>query len=167
MAETLGTETKTKTNADLGRRCREVLGDEYARVLKHCKIVKLRMNPEPKKNGRRKMRVLLKGYMEPQDWTGKSDSPTAMASSIKMLISMGVDSDDTDIVDLDDDVISAGDVETTFLVCDEYGPGEIPRWIGYKPYPGAKLRMFQLKEPLYGQQDASYRWWESISEWLM
>ena len=151
----------------IGRRCREVFGDEYARVLKHCKVVKLRMNPEPKKNGRRKMRLLLKGYMEPQDWTGKSDSPTAMASSIKMLISMGVDPDDKDIVIMDDDVVSAGDIETAFLVCDEYGPDEIPRWIGYKPYPGAKLRIFQLKGPLYGQRDASYRWWESISEWLM
>ena len=96
----------------IGRRCREVFGDEYARVIKHCKIVKLRMNPEPKKNGRRKMRLLLKGYMEPQDWTGKSDSPTAMASSIKMLISMGVDPDDEDIVIMDDDVVSAGDIDS-------------------------------------------------------
>ena len=161
---------KAELESVIGRRCREVFGDEYARVLKHskhCKIVKLRMNPEPKKNGRRKMRLLLKGYMEPQDWTGKSDSPTAMASSIKMLISMGVDPDDKDIVIMDDDVVSAGDIETAFLVCDEYGPDEIPRWIGYKPYPGAKLRIFQLKGPLYGQRDASYRWWESISEWLM
>ena len=126
-------------------------------MLKHCKIVKLRMNPEPKKDGRRKMRLLLKGFMEPWEWTGESDSPTAMASSIKMLISMGVDSDDTEIVDIEDAVMSAGDIETAFLVCDEYGPSEIPRWVGYKPYPGAKLRIFQLKGPLYGQRDASYR----------
>ena len=36
-----------------------------------------------------------------------------MASSIKMLISMGVDPDDKDIVVMDDAVVSAGDIETT------------------------------------------------------
>ena len=56
---------KAELEAVIGKRCREVFGDEYARALKHCKIVKLRMNPEPKKDGRRKMRLLLKGYMEP------------------------------------------------------------------------------------------------------
>ena len=48
---------KAELESVIGRRCREVFGDEYARVLKHCKVVKLRMNPEPKKNGRRKMRL--------------------------------------------------------------------------------------------------------------
>ena len=28
------------------------------------------------------------------------------------------------------------------------------------------MRVFQLLGPLYGQRDASYRWWESLSAWL-
>ena len=142
-------------------------GDEYARVLKHHKVVRLRMNPEPTKSKRKKMRLLLKGYMEPADWTGRSDSPTALASSIKMLVAMGVDPKDVDIVTVDDDIISAGDISTAFLMANEYGPDEMPRYVGYKAYKGAKLRIFQLKGPLYGQRDAGYRWWESISEWLL
>ena len=158
---------KAELDSVIGRRCRELHGDEYARVLKHHKVVRLRMNPEPKKNKRKKMRLLLKGYMEPADWTGKSDSPTALASSIKMLVAMGVDPKDVDIVTVDDDIISAGDISTAFLMANEYGPDEMPRYVGYKAYKGAKLRIFQLKGPLYGQRDAGYRWWESISEWLL
>ena len=158
---------KAELESVIGRRCRELHGDEYARVMKHSKVVKLRMNPEPKKNSRKKMRLILKGYMEPAEWTGKSDSPTAMASSIKMLVAMGVDPQDIDIVSLDDDVISAGDISTAFLLADDYDPGDMPRYVGYKPYKGAKLRVFQLLGPLYGQRDAGYRWWESISNWLL
>ena len=43
----------------------------------------------------------------------------------------------------------------------------MPRYVGYKPYMEAKLRVFQQKGPLYGQRDAGYRWWESISQRLM
>ena len=53
---------KAELESVIGRRCRERHGDEYARVLEHNKVVRLRMNPEPKKNSR-KMRLLLKGYM--------------------------------------------------------------------------------------------------------
>ena len=80
---------------------------------------------------------------------------------------MGVDPDDIDIVGLEDDVISIGDITATFLMCDDYGADETPRWVGFKPYPGAKLRIFQPRGPLYGQRDAGYRWWESISKWLL
>ena len=92
-----------------------MFGDEYSRVMKHHKVVKLRMSPELKKDGRKKMRLLLKGYMEPQEWTGKSDSPTAMTSSIKMLVAMGIDPDDPAVVEPDDDVTSTGDVSTARL----------------------------------------------------
>ena len=57
----------------------------------------LRMNPEPKKSGRRKCRLLVKGFMDPMEWSGKCDSPTAMASTIKMLVAMGMDKDAKDI----------------------------------------------------------------------
>ena len=45
-----------------------------------------------------------------------------------MLISMGVDEEDPDIVHLDDDEISAGDIETAFLVAPDYEPGATPRF---------------------------------------
>ena len=47
----------------ISRRCTEVFGDEYNRVLKHEKVVPLRMNPEAKYEGgilhRRKMRLII------------------------------------------------------------------------------------------------------------
>ena len=49
----------------LARRCTELFGEDYKRVMKEEKVVSLRMNPEPKKDGRNKMRLLVKGFMEP------------------------------------------------------------------------------------------------------
>ena len=65
----------------VSRRCTEVFGDEYKRVMKEEEVVSLRMNPEPKKTGGNKMRLLVKGFMEPSEWDGKTDSPTAMSST--------------------------------------------------------------------------------------
>ena len=158
---------KKELETVIGKRLREVTGDEYKRVLKTEKVVKLRMNPEPKKDGRCKMRLLLKGFLEPKEWTGKSDSPTVMASTVKTLIAMGTDELDPDIQTAEDDVLSAGDISGAFLVGDGFGPDERHRWVAYKPYKGAQLRVFQLLGPLYGQRDASYRWWESLSAWLL
>ena len=47
------------------------------------------MNPEPKKTGRNKMTAIVKGFMEPPEWDGKTDSPTAMSSTVRQLIAMG------------------------------------------------------------------------------
>ena len=158
---------KSELSAVIGKRCREITGDEYIRVMKTKRFVKLRMNPEPKKDGRKKWRLLVKGYMEPAEWTGKSDSPTVMASTIKMLIAMGTDPQDMYILNEDDDVLSIGDVTTAFLLADDFGPDEIFRVVGYKAHKGAKMRLFQLLGPLYGQRDAGYRWWETLSKWLI
>ena len=79
------------------------------------------------------MRLLLKWCMQPQEWTGKSDSPTAMTLTINMLVAIGVDPADPDIVDLADNVVSTGDVSTAFLVADDYGHEEQARYVGYKP----------------------------------
>ena len=94
----------------LSRRCTEITGDEYKRVMKDEKVVSLRMNPEPKKTGRNKMRLIVKGFMEPPEWDGKTDSPTAMSSTVRQLIAMGK----AEVIDGDlymeiDDVISIGD----------------------------------------------------------
>ena len=49
----------------LARRCTELFGEDYKSVMQEENVVSLRMNPEPKKDGRNKMRLLVKGFMEP------------------------------------------------------------------------------------------------------
>ena len=146
---------KAELHSVMGKRLREITGEEYKRVMKTKKVVKLPMNPEPKKDGRRRMRLLLKGFLEPREWTGKSDSPTVLPSTVKTLVAMGTDELDGDIHCEADDVVSCGDITGAFLLTDEYAPGEEPRFVGYKPYKGAHMRVFQLLGPLYGQRDAS------------
>jgi hypothetical protein len=65
-----------------------------------------------------------------------------------------------------DDVISIGDISTAFLFGKEYGPDDIPRYVKYKPYPGAHTRVFLLRGCLYGQRTAPYIWWETLTEWM-
>ena len=64
-------------------------------------------------------------------------------------------------------MVSSGDIRSAFLQADDYGMGEVYRIVGYKAHKGAKLRLFQLLGPLYGQRDAGYKWWESLSKWLI
>ena len=158
---------KSELQGVIGGRCRELHGEEYIQAMKNKKVVMLRMNPEPKKLGGKKCRLIVKGFMEPIEWSGKTDSPTAMAATIKMLVAMGIDEQDMDIVVVDDDVVSSGDIRSAFLQADDYGMGEVYRIVGYKAHKGAKLRLFQLLGPLYGQRDAGYKWWESLSKWLI
>ena len=89
-----------------------------------------------------------------------------MPSTVKTLAAMGTDELEEDITCEEDDVISPRDITGAFLVTDEYGPDELPRFVGYRPYKGAHMRLFQLLGRLYGQRDASFRWWESLSAWL-
>jgi hypothetical protein len=160
----------------ISTRLDELHGDEYKRVMKEEKVVPLRMNPEPKKEGRKKMRLIVKGFLEPAEWDDKTDSPTAMSSTIRQLIAMGaqlrlVDGDlwlDMEgEYDVEDDVITIGDIRTAFLFGKEYGPDDRPRYVSYRPYKGAHTRVFRLKGPLYGQRGAPYVWWETLSEFMV
>ena len=158
---------REELNKVITKRCREITGDEYNKVIKSEKVVPLRMNPEPKKDGRKRCRLLVKGFLEPKEWAGKTDSPTVLASTVKQLIAMGLEVEVVDNADPDDDdVISVGDIASAFLVGKEYEVGDRPRYVSYRAYKGAKLRVFQLLGSLYGQRDASYRWWMSLTEWL-
>ena len=143
-------------------RLRELHGDEREHVLKKEKAPRLRMNPEPKDDGRLKMRFLVMGNREPKEWTEHMslDSPTPAASSLKMMMAM---SDETDA----EEELSVGDVATAFLKGDAYGPSERPRYVVYCAYRGARLRVFQLKGSLYGQRDAPVRWFKTFSGWLV
>ena len=148
-------------------RCREIFGEEYKRVLKKHKVVSLRMNPEPKKDKRKKMRLLLKGFMEPKEWTGKKDSPTVMPSSVKTLLAMGTDESDPDITCEEEDVVSIGDISTAFLLAKDFSKEDAERYVSLKAHKGAHKRVFELTGPLYGQRDAGYRWWDTLCEYLI
>ena len=105
------------------------------------------------------MRLIVKGFMEPPEWDGKTDSPTAMSSTIRQLIAMGkaevIGGDQVLYMDIND-VISIGDISTAFLFGKEYGPDDTPRYVKYKPYPGAYTRVFQLRGCLYGEGSTIY-----------
>ena len=60
------------------------------------------------------------------------------------------------------DVIAAGDITGAFLVADEYGPDEEPRYVSFREYRGGPLHIWRLKEPLYGSKGSPYRWWDSF-----
>ena len=154
----------------ISKRCTEVFGDEYNRVLKKEKVVPLRMNPEAKYDGgilqRLKMRLIVKGFLEPKEWDGKTDSPTAMTSTVRQLVAMGVTPTSDGMIHIDDDVISVGDISTAFLLGDEYKEGEVDRYVSYKAYPTAHKRIFKLRGSLYGQRDAPHRWWATLTSWL-
>ena len=63
---------KSELKGVIGGRCRELHGEEYIQAMKSKKVVMLRMNPEPKKLGGKKCRLLVKGFMEPIEWSGKT-----------------------------------------------------------------------------------------------
>ena len=79
-----------------GLRMVELFGEERERVLKEESVPRLRMNPEPKDDGRLKMRFLVMGHTEAKHLTSnvQCDSPTPAASTIKLLMAL----DDEDYV---------------------------------------------------------------------
>ena len=157
---------QSELNGVISKRCREIFGEEYKQVMKTQKVVGLRMNLEPKKDGRKKCRLIVKGFLEPIEWSGATDSPTMMASTVKMLIAMGIDETDISIVDENDDAISIGDISQAFLMAEGYGPDDHVRYVKYQAYKGGPVRLFQLLGPLYGQRDAAYKWYETLVAWL-
>jgi hypothetical protein len=98
---------KLELNAVTSLRMVELFDAERERVLREEKAPRLRMNPEPKDDGRLKMRMLVMGNCEPHEWTAGMplDSPTPATSSMKMMVAM---SDETS----EEEEISVGDVAT-------------------------------------------------------
>lgn len=146
----------------MGLRMVEIEGDERERVLREEKAPHLRMNPEPKPDGRLKMRLIVRGDCEPEEWTNNMslDSPTPASSSVKMMMAM---SDETDEVE----ELSIGDVATAFLKGEKYSETDRDRWVVFRQYRGAKLRVFKLLGSLYGQRDAPVRWYNTFRKHLL
>ena len=135
---------------------------EYKLVLKQEKVIRLRMNPEPKKDGRKKIRLLVRGDTEPKAWDDGAclDSPTVMASTVKMMIALH------DITD-GEEYLSIGDINTTFLTSPEYDASAPKRYVGCRSHRGAPLRILQLRGSTYGQKDAPQRFCDSLKGFLL
>ena len=119
------------------------------------------MNPEPKKDGRKKMRLLVRGDTQPEHWTkGPTDSPVASGESIRMLIFGGEASDE-------EETIATIDVKSAFRQSQPFGADEDPKYVAYAPYKGAPLRVFRLLSSLYGMVDASMRFYKTLVPYFL
>ena len=149
--------------AELGevtrRRLRPLSTEEVDRVGAVGKAVRLRMNLEPKRDGRRKCRLILQGFREPKSWDrGTIDSPVAALSTIRAMVFM---------VGNEGDIISSIDVSTAFLQSESYDPSDEPRYVSYQPCKSVPIQYYQLLGPLYGQRSASMRWYSTLKQWLI
>lgn len=143
------------------QRLTEVFGEEREKLLKG-KLTRLRMNPEDKKDGRKKMRLLVSGDTEPAEWAvGPTDSPVASLDSIRMLLFSG------DITPGDEpEEIATCDAKTAFRQSENFGEHEVQRFVAYKAHKKAATRVFRLLWSLYGSVDASMRWYKTRAPFL-
>ena len=99
--------------------------EEVTRVGAAEKAVRLRMNLEPKRDGRRKCRLILQGFREPKSWDrGTIDSPVASLSTIRAMVFL---------MGRPGDILSSIDVSTAFLQSESYDPKDDPRYVSYQP----------------------------------
>ena len=146
--------------AVLTKRMDEVVGHERERVLNTHRVVRLRMNYEPKRDARCKFRCIVMGHTEPREWSeGGTDSPVASTESVRILVFSGNQDQE--------EVLAACDIDTAFLQGMEYGPGDKPRYVAIKMYKGAPLRVYKLRGSLYGQREASMRWYKTLAPFLV
>ena len=152
---------RAELDAVTGSRLRRVLEQgEMSRA--KAEAVPMRINLEPKHDGRKKCRFILQGFREPRAWDGASgnDSPVAGMATIRTLV---FKHSETDL----EEILSSADITTAFLQADGYGPDERTRYVSYKPYPGADTQYFQLLGPIYGQRSAPKAWYETFTKWLV
>lgn len=144
---------------EVRRRRLKPLSDDFVTKFDiRSKAIRLRMNLEPKRDGRLKARLILQGFREPTSWDGGvTDSPVAAQATIRTLLFKKGD---------DADVISSIDVMTAFLQATPYDPNDEPRYVCYKPYPGGEVEYYQLLGPIYGQRSASLRFYKTLVSWL-
>ena len=83
----------------------------------------------------------------------------ASAESARLLVFSGEQCEENE-----HEVIGAVDIDTAFLQGIEYGEGDRPRYVALKMYKGAPLQVFKLKGSLYGQREASMRWYQISKE---
>ena len=143
------------------RRLRKIEDKDELRTAQSS-AVRLRMNLEPKHDGRKKSRLILQGFREPREWDGgPTDSPVVSLASIRMMLYM------VKPAKWADDIISSIDVATAFLQAEEYDPSEPARYVKYRSHKRAEWEYYQLRGPIYGQRAASKRWYDTLSAWMV
>ena len=120
-------------------------------------VGRLRMLLELKRNLRKKGRMIVQGFREPEEWDdGSNVSPVAFVDSIRMLFFMA---------GLASDVISTNDVAVAFLQAVGFAH-DGARYVSYKAYREAAEHLFRLHGPLYGQRCASKKFYLTMAGWL-
>jgi hypothetical protein len=138
----------------------EIHGAEKEQLLKKSRLTRLRMNPEPKKDGRKKMRLLVMGNEQPDEWTtGHTDAPVVSAEGLKLLF-FGGD------ISAEEEVIASCDAVTAFRQADKFPLTDPPKYVQYKPYKDAPTKVYRLTSSLYGMCDASMRWYKTLVPYL-
>ena len=118
----------------------------------------MRMRLEAKKDGRRKGRLIVQGFREPNEWVvGKNDSPVAALWTVRLLLFMA---------GCASDVVSSIDINTAFLQGGEFHDSDPDRYVYYQPYEEAEKIYYQLTGCLYGQRGASMAWYTTLKTWL-
>ncbi len=142
-----------------GRRLRELTPEQAAVVMAQCLAPRLRMLLAVKRDGRRKCRLILQGFSEPEAWDeGRSvDSPVAYYTTVRMLLTKSGKQH----------IISKRDVSVAFLQSSAYTEDESLRYCRWTQCKGAPEKYYQLLGPLYGQRSAGRRWFETLSAWLV
>ena len=147
-----------EVTAMVDRRLDELHGEEAEHVRRRRLAVRMRMVLRAKRDGRKKGRLVLQGFMEPRWWhTGPTDSPVVAMSTIKTIVFMAGN---------DGDVLSSVDIDVAFLQADEFDPSEPTRYCSYKPHPDAVERFFRMRGPIYGSRDAGMRFYKTVLPWL-
>jgi hypothetical protein len=113
------------------------------------------MQLELKKDERRKARLLLQGFKEPEEWDLVWNvSPVVFPSTIKTLVFKAGHAEE---------VSSSIDVSVAFLQANKYGPEERPRYVPYRPYSGGPKYVAKLLGPIYGQRSAPRAWYKTLT----
>lgn len=140
---------------------RRIEGDEKRAILKSKNFTWMRMNPENKSDGRKKFRWLVMGNMEPHSWSeGGTDSPVMTPSSAKMIVFAAEPRELQEHI-----TIGVADIDMAYTKSDEYGPGEKPHYVAFRPYKGAEIEVNEQLTSGYGQRDAGRRWYHTFKPW--
>jgi len=146
-----------KEMQSVGRRLRLLQGEERKRVLRFEKVVRLRMQLEIKRSGRRKCRMLVLGNYEPKEWDKKTDAPTASKAAVRSLIFSA---------DEEGDTMATGDVTGAFNQSEGFGPMDRKRYVAYMPYKGAELLVYEMIAPINGQRVAPLMWYKTFAKFM-
>jgi len=128
----------------------EIFGEQRDNITRSRTCAMMNMLLEPKKDGRRKGRLVVRGDMEPGSWTtGPTDSPVASGEAVRTLIFSGEISGEAETLAMCDDAKNA------FRQTQPFGPDDPERFVACEAHKHAKLRVFKMLSSQHGCTDAS------------